>query len=397
MRVSLTFAILVMILLLSCRAVFADDDGAVSIERDERRLKAYDKEIKREKGEISRIRSEERSVFEELRRIQRHIDNKEEEAKALYAAKNEIDKIVFDSYLQVLELKERIVNQREQLEKRSVALYKISDMQYLQVLFSSSSYVDILKRYKYLKLILNQDSRLIDEYDNNKRLLSEKAEIIKKEKEKLDEIIKKVKNKGEEILADKNAKEILLRKVRREKSYHLRVLKELSAAANKLEKLVIKLQKNSADSKLLYKEKFSDFKGVLETPVRGNVISYFGKERVSKFNTYLFNNGIKISAKVGQDVIAVFSGRVVFADWFRGYGKVIIMEHGEGYYTVYSHLSRLIKGAGSLVQRGEVIAKSGDTGSLSGACLYFEVRHKGRSVDPMDWLEPNVSGMNAAR
>ncbi len=260
-------------------------------------------------------------------------------------------------------------------------------MQYLKVLFSTGSYVDTLKRFKYLRLVLNQDSLMLADYEATTKALETESKTLVKEKEKLDEIIKKVKNKDEEILAEKNSKENLLRKVKREKRYYLRVIKELDASAKKLETLAAKLLESS-NAGSDYQERFTSFKGVLEPPVSGDVFSYFGKEKVSKFNSYLFNNGVKFSAKIGQEVRSVFTGEVVYADWFRGYGKVIIIGHGEGYHVIYSHLSKISTRVGDKVSRGDVIAASGDTGSITGACLYFEIRKNGRSVDPIKWLEP---------
>ena len=87
---------------------------------------------------------------------------------------------------------------------------------------------------------------------------------------------------------------------------------------------------------------------------------------------------------------------MIYSDWFRGYGRVIIITHGDGYYTIYSHLSDLLKNVGDYMKRSDIIAKSGDTGSLYGPCIYFEIRHKGRSIDPMDWFEPALySELNA--
>jgi septal ring factor EnvC (AmiA/AmiB activator) len=371
----------------------AKDSGKTDsiIRKDKKRLDKYKGRIKEHEVKVEKIKSKEKSVFKKMRRIQTLLDNKKTELKEAAEKKDNLDFKIKTSKEDIIELKEKAAGKREQLKKRMVALYKFSDMQYLKILFSSSSYVDILKRYKCLKLILNQDSELIYQYNESERELEIKTDTLKKEKEMLDEIIKKVKNKEKEVLAERNSKRILLLKVKREKSSYLKALKELNGATRKLEELILKFQKEASSDKISYKEKFGDFKGVLEPPVNSRVISFFGKEQVSRLDSYLFNNGIRFSTEIGQAVKSVFGGEVIYSDWFRGYGKLIIIDHGSGYYTIYSHLSELLKSVGNMVNRGDLIAQSGDTGSLMGQCLYFEIRFKGRSQDPLDWLEPTIN------
>ena len=118
-------------------------------------------------------------------------------------------------------------------------------------------------------------------------------------------------------------------------------------------------------------------KGKLSPPVHGNVISLF-KEKGQ--------NGIEIKAPLGTEVRAVLPGKVLYADWFKGFGNVMIIDHGDQTFTVSGYCSQLLKKAGDLVSQGEAIALVGSAGSLKGPCLYFEIRHKGKPQDPMEWI-----------
>jgi septal ring factor EnvC (AmiA/AmiB activator) len=100
-----------------------------------------------------------------------------------------------------------------------------------------------------------------------------------------------------------------------------------------------------------------------------------------------FQSGIDIQAEKGAPVHAVCSGQVIYSSWFKGYGNMIIIDHGDHYYTLYAHLEELFKTNGDIVQAGEVIATVGDSGSMSGPGLHFEVRHHGKPVDPEKWLK----------
>jgi septal ring factor EnvC (AmiA/AmiB activator) len=117
------------------------------------------------------------------------------------------------------------------------------------------------------------------------------------------------------------------------------------------------------------------------------VASAFGRQEHPKFRTVTYNRGIEISAAMGRPVLAVYDGTVLYADWFRGYGRLVILDHGGGYFTLYAHASELLVKVGDQVTRGQPIARVGDTGSLEGPQLYFEVRHRGKPQDPLAWLE----------
>jgi septal ring factor EnvC (AmiA/AmiB activator) len=101
------------------------------------------------------------------------------------------------------------------------------------------------------------------------------------------------------------------------------------------------------------------------------------------------NKGIDISAPVGEEIRSVFEGIVLFADWFRGYGKMAIIDHGQGFFSLYAHASELLVKAGDKVTPRQVIGKVGDSGSPEGPRLHFEIRQNGKPVDPLQWLVSN--------
>ena len=122
-------------------------------------------------------------------------------------------------------------------------------------------------------------------------------------------------------------------------------------------------------------------------PVKGKIINLFGPYKNKKFNIINFRSGIDISADKGQPVKAVYSGKIIYARWFNDYGNMIIIDHGNSYYTLYAHLAKMLKITGDRVKTGDVIATVGETGSLSGPKLHFEVRHHGKPQDPLNWLK----------
>ena len=123
------------------------------------------------------------------------------------------------------------------------------------------------------------------------------------------------------------------------------------------------------------------YKGLLNMPVKGKIIRLFGPYKNKRFNVINFRSGIDIAAEMGEPVRAVFSGKIVYASWFKGYGNMIIIDHGRNFHTVYAHVEDIFKAKGDTVETGEVIATVGDTGSITGPQLHFEVRHHGKPLN----------------
>jgi murein DD-endopeptidase MepM/ murein hydrolase activator NlpD len=124
-------------------------------------------------------------------------------------------------------------------------------------------------------------------------------------------------------------------------------------------------------------------------PASGRVEEKFGPRIDPNFGTKTMHKGVDINARMGQPVRAVAGGQIAFADWFRGYGNLVIIDHNNGYYTLYAHLDRMDKSAGEDVKKGQVIGTVGETGSLKGSFLYFELRFHTQAVDPENYLESN--------
>ncbi len=128
---------------------------------------------------------------------------------------------------------------------------------------------------------------------------------------------------------------------------------------------------------------FARSKGTLRLPVRGELASRFGAPREGSSLTW---KGLLILAPEGEDVRAVAGGRVVFADWMRGFGNLLILDHGAGYLTIYGNNESVLKQVGDAVHAGEVVATVGATGGVRASGLYFEMRYEGKPFDPLSWV-----------
>jgi septal ring factor EnvC (AmiA/AmiB activator) len=167
-------------------------------------------------------------------------------------------------------------------------------------------------------------------------------------------------------------------------------LKRLQADEQRLQELVHSLQNLLADipSDAAHNKPFNAMKGALRWPARGQLSARFGAPRGDSGLTW---QGVLITAPEGGKVHAVAQGRVAFADWMRGFGLLLIIDHGDGYMSLYGHNQALYKEVGEWVDTGEVVATLGASGGQIQAGLYFELRHRGRPVNPRKWCRGKPS------
>ena len=180
-------------------------------------------------------------------------------------------------------------------------------------------------------------------------------------------------------------KVVILKDIRRKKKLSQAALASLKASARDLDKALTGM--GLKGSAVLDDTSFIKQKGYLPVPTRGRIISTYGTARKGDYKSFTFQSGIDIRVERGEPVHSVFKGEVMFAQWLKGYGNLVIINHGDNYYTLYAHVEEVFKKKGETVGTGEVIATAGDTGSIKGTCLHFEVRHHGKPVNPMKWLK----------
>jgi septal ring factor EnvC (AmiA/AmiB activator) len=199
-------------------------------------------------------------------------------------------------------------------------------------------------------------------------------------------------NKQINIMSNENEKRSkLLVNIQSKKRLGLAAIEALKQTAAALDRTIQSFGRSlgpaSNKVKNISSKAFSSFKGLLKMPVKGKIICFFGRHTNSQSKTVNFKTGIDIKADRGEPIYSVYDGQILYSNWFKGYGNMIIIDHGNHFYTVYAHAEELFKAKGDYVEADEVIATVGDTGSMIGPKLYFEVRHHGRPVNPLEWLK----------
>ncbi len=367
-------------------------DFPKGMDQSKKELGGIKKKIQEERQRIRDISKKESSVITQLNTLDRNLSEKDKELKVLKQKLARVEKKVQTANQDLGYLALNIEAQEKLLLNRLVALYKFGDTETPQLLFSSGSYGDFLSSRRYLTSILEQDRQLIDDYRKRKTVVGNYQRQLVEDEQELKSLKKKGEQKKGEVQKDLLQKGMILDAVRQQKQVHLAAIRELETASAQLQGLINRLEKELQEKA---KEKtfipsargFGSLRGKLPFPVRGRILSTFGKNENPKFNTFTVQKGIEIEASLGAGVRAVHDGRVLYSDWFKGYGKILIIDHGEGYYTLSGHASALLKAVGEEVRTGDVVALVGDTGSLKGPCLYFEIRQRGKPMDPMEWLK----------
>jgi septal ring factor EnvC (AmiA/AmiB activator) len=349
------------------------------------------KKIQEEKQRVKAIHKKESSVISQLNKMDRNLSKKEKELKVLNRKLEGVVQKVRKTNEELQLVTQSVETQEAFLEKRLVALYKFGETGMPQIFFSSNSYAEFLNSRRYLASILGQDRELVEDFRKRQTVLGSYREQLKEDERELQALKEQTEKKQAEIRKDRLQKSRLLDSVRGEKSIHLAAIKELETASAQLQTLLNRLEreireKAKAEVFIPAGKGFGTFRGKLAFPVEGRILSTFGKNENPKFNTFTVQKGIEIEAAIGAEIRAVYDGRVLYSDWFKGYGKILIIDHGEGYYTLSGHASALLKNVGEEVRGGEGVALVGDTGSLKGSCLYFEIRQRGKPLDPLEWL-----------
>jgi len=356
----------------------------------EKKSKAIDREIEKHRAEVLTFTRKETAEVEGLNKIDRSLDHARKQIarykRELVSIKNNIDQTTRAA----LGLKREIESGEVYMSGRLVALYKLSRLGRIQILASAETMFELFQRIAALERILEHDEKirkkLVSQRTRSEQVLSQ----LKKQQKEKSVIESKYQSQIITMSQDKARRSELLAEIRNKKSLELAAIDVLKKAAQALDRTIqmLNVEKYTAQEEIKAASKpFVELKGLLKMPVKGKIVTKFGIFKDTRFNIENFRSGVDIQAERGEPVRAVSAGRVLYSSWFKGYGNMVIIDHGNNYYTVYAHAEETFKSKGDKVDTREVIATVGDSGSMKGPGLYFEVRHHGKPLNPIDWIE----------
>ncbi len=285
-------------------------------------------------------------------------------------------------------LQSDIESGRRKLGRRLRYVYRMRGGNLARMLLKSKSIPDFLRRWRAIKLIVREDRRRIGRYAGRVSELTKVKTELRENLKRIVDLKSDAQRKSRVAMEEREKRLYILNRIKEDKKLAVKAARQLEDDRNDSTEKILKITK-PGESTLADTPSILDFgmrKGYLQMPVKGPIIGFFGPVTNSRLGTVTRNNGIDILASEGTPVIAAASGKVRFAGEFMGYGRVVIIDHGHRYHTMYGHLDRIHCVKGQSVDEGEVIGVVGSTSSLSGPQLHFEIRFKGNAVNPMNWL-----------
>jgi septal ring factor EnvC (AmiA/AmiB activator) len=365
-------------------------DQKRQIDEYEKRKKHINREIEQGRQEVDNFTRKESDTIKRLNRVEIALNKSRRRTAAIRKEINKMERAISEVSNSSEELKKQIRVNEKYVAHRLVAVYKMNWLGKFHLLASAESMHEFIQRKDALERILDYDEKvrrdLITDQDELKKVLSR----LKALKDQKSSRAKALKKQTRSMSQERSTRTKLLADIRSQKALELAAIDALTQASNELDRKINVLNtniKSAAQDKKVSGLPFSAHKGLLIRPVKGRIISLYGPYQNPKYNITNFRSGIEIKADNGEPVRSVFRGQVLYSSWFKTYGNMIIIDHGKNYYTVYAHLEEAFKAKGDVVQTGEVIATAGDTGSMTGAKLYFEVRHHGKPVNPIEWFK----------
>lgn len=367
-------------------------------------LRGVKGQIKEKQQLLKKTKKVESKVSSELVNIGKNLKDKETDLLHLGSELKTVEAGVNSTSKQIQQTISELEYKKAEISRRVSSLYKAGEMGSLRMFFSSGSIPQAVENQRYMQAVIENDKKLFIDYQNRLLRLEALKDALERDAARKEKLSERIKAKKLEIESEKSKKTALLAQVRQDKKEYQQSLKELEANARRLQAMVERLEARSrkgytpkTDKKQpvpggdhyqppLTDKGFGAQRGRLSLPASGKIVSSFGKHKHPEFNSFTFNNGITFAAPMNADIKAVFEGEVIFADKLKGYGNMLIIDHGGGFFTLYAHAARINKKVGSLVRKNEVVAHVGDTDSPDGAKLYFEIRYQGKPIDPGPWL-----------
>ncbi|HEX7674619.1 MAG TPA: peptidoglycan DD-metalloendopeptidase family protein [Bdellovibrio sp.] len=350
--------------------------GATSVNAD-----SIAKDFEANKKKIEAAETKQRQVLSGLFEINKKIKKTVTERGSLSQERAWLEVNIKNLAQKVDDLEAKSKAQRTLLAERLRAIYKLGGPSVARYIFSSNNSASLERNLKILGIVAERDLALIKNYRTDLQDLQSKKRSLALRLENLKSVEAKITTQEKKLIAEQNVKNKLLDGIRKSKLFALKQIDGLRAKS---------MQNNIDDAgifDLLFKPSFGDQKGELTSPLAGVVTRKFGLMKGQDHPYTVSNKGIFISAAAGSPIKSVFEGKVSFVGDIPGFGKTLIVDHGDHYYTVYGHAEGVKVNVGDEISTSQVIAAAGNSSADNPAGIYFEIRHFSEPYDPQQWMK----------
>lgn len=328
--------------------------------------------------ELRSLRGQEKSLLGEVERLELEVRLRSEELRELQLDLQKTNAALDETLKQVREREADIAAARPVLAARARSLYKLGELSYLRLLLSVERPSDVFQGYRFVTALARRDNARFSRFQEDLRSLTRLREDLEQHSREALDLREQLQQSRRRLAANRQRKSALLTSIVEQKETRAAYLEEIREAEQRLEAFLSGLGGTDASVPITV------FKGSLPWPVTGRIALRFGRRKHPRFDTYTVQNGIDIEPPDTSEVRAVHEGRVAFADRFRGYGRMVVLDHGGKHHTLYARLEEILVRPGQRVRGRDVLGRV--AGHSDDSRLYFEVRFQGRPEDPEEWL-----------
>ena len=374
-----------------------EPDSAEMVAR--RKLEEVRRQARENREQAQKLKGKENAAVGKLHRTERELGVTRKRLQQLRYRRQQLDNQLETAHADLLRQKQSLSEKRALLRRRLRHLYETGPASELEALLSSVSFAQLLTRWDFLVMVAEQDRLMMEDVRARKDVVQTLEERLAVHQQQVVRTTQQTSVQNQRLAQQRRQRVQTVHEIQTQRQAYEAAAAELERTARALQGLLARLEKQrraEADKAKQagrpaepYTGDFARGQGSLDWPLRGQIVGSFGPEVHPKFGTTINNDGIDIAAPIGTAVKSVAKGKVAYTnDDYASYGQIVLVNHGDGFYTLYGHLSDIGVAVGQEIAAGQVIGRSGDTGSIKGAILHFEVRRGSAALDPRNWLRP---------
>ena len=366
------------------------------LDREKAAMDSLNATLERNQAVLSQTELKKLSTGSQLDRLQQQGAQTKRELRGLAAMERSLESRVSQTRKALTTAERYLKSHQSGIADRLRTSYKLARQNPLALLFSGGSLSEGVRRLTYLSKAQQQDRVDMATLATARERVRKNLRIGQVQHAHHQTLVRVMQKKERDLQSSVSEYNTRLRRLRREetllKSAIQENFEELEESQNRIAEIIKEIERQRLAGRRLAELPDFDFtgkKGTLPWPVRGTILTAFGRVRDPDLGTWTMNRGVTISAETGTDVQAIAPGEVMLIDWWRGYGQLVLLRHPQGYYTLYAHLESRSVEVGQILAEGALIGTVGSTGRLDDVSqLHFEVMKEEQALDPNAWLNP---------
>jgi len=363
-----------------------------------RKLEEVKRQARENREQAQKLKGKESAAVGQLHRTERELNVTRRRLTQLRYRRQQLESQLQSTQADLARQQQSLADKRATLRHRLRRMYETGPASDLEALLSSTSFAQLLTRWDYLVMVAEQDRLLMEDVRSRVEVVQTLEQKLTAHQQQILKTTQQTDQQNKRLSQQRAQRAQTVQQIQTQREAYEAAAADLDRTARALQTLLARLErqrreevdkaKQSGRPVEPYTGDFAKGQGSLDWPLRGEIVTGFGPQ-TGKFGTTTNSDGIDIAAPIGSAVRAVAKGKVAYTnDDYASYGEIVLINHGDGFYTMYGHLSEISVSVGQEVAAGQTLGRSGDTGSIKGPILHFEVRRGQAALDPRGWLKP---------